>query len=63
MKTTFSLSDFDFGLPDELIAQHPATERSASRLLDGRAGTIADRYFANLPELLSPGDLMVFNDT
>ena len=63
MKTTFSLSDFDFSLPDELIAQHPATERSASRLLDGRAGTIADRYFANLPELLSPGDLLVFNDT
>ena len=59
----FALSDFDFTLPDELIAQHPAAERGASRLLDGRAGTLADRHFANLPELLSPGDLLVFNDT
>ena len=63
MKTTFSLSDFDFSLPDELIAQHPATERSASRLLDGRDQAIVDRHFANLPELLEPGDLLVFNDT
>ena len=63
MKTTFSLSDFDFTLPDELIAQHPAAERSASRLLDGRGGAIADRRFAELPELLELGDLLVFNDT
>ncbi|MDQ3059377.1 MAG: tRNA preQ1(34) S-adenosylmethionine ribosyltransferase-isomerase QueA [Pseudomonadota bacterium] len=63
MKTTFSLSDFDFTLPDELIAQHPATERSASRLLDGRATAIVDRRFAELPELLQSGDLLVFNDT
>ena len=63
MKTTFTLSDFDFTLPHELIAQHPAAERSASRLLDGRDGTIADRRFADLPDLLSPGDLLVFNDT
>ena len=59
----FALSDFDFTLPDELIAQHPAAERGASRLLDGRADALADRRFANLPELLSPGDLLVFNDT
>jgi S-adenosylmethionine:tRNA ribosyltransferase-isomerase len=59
----FTLSDFDFTLPDELIAQHPAAERSASRLLDGRGGAIADRRFANLPDLLLPGDLLVFNDT
>ena len=63
MKTTFTLSDFDFTLPDELIAQHPAAERSASRLLDGRDGTIVDRRFADLPDLLLPGDLLVFNDT
>lgn len=63
MKTTFSLSDFDFALPDELIAQHPATQRSASRLLDGRASAIVDRGFAELPDLLLPGDLLVFNDT
>ena len=59
----FTLSDFDFTLPDELIAQHPAAERSASRLLDGRGGAIADRRFVDLPGLLRAGDLLVFNDT
>jgi S-adenosylmethionine:tRNA ribosyltransferase-isomerase len=63
MKTHFSLSDFDFTLPDELIAQHPAAQRSASRLLDGRNADPADRRFQDLPELLVPGDLLVFNDT
>ena len=63
MKTPFSLSDFDFSLPEELIAQHPATERSASRLLDGRSPSSIDRRFTELPELLQPGDLLVFNDT
>lgn len=56
-------SDFDFVLPPELIAQHPAPERSGSRLLDGRAETPADRVFRELPALLAPGDLLVFNDT
>ncbi len=60
---TFTLSDFDFALPPELIAQHPAPERSASRLLDGRGAAPVDRIFHDLPALLSPGDLMVFNDT
>ncbi len=59
----FTLSDFDFSLPPALIAQHPATERSASRLLDGRAAAPADRIFKDLPQLLQPGDLLVFNDT
>ena len=59
----FTLSDFDFALPAELIAQHPAPERSASRLLDGRGRQPVDRIFHDLPLLLSPGDLMVFNDT
>jgi len=63
MKTTFSLRDFDFTLPPELIAQHPAAQRSGSRLLDGRYGASADRQFSALPELLAPGDLLVFNDT
>jgi S-adenosylmethionine:tRNA ribosyltransferase-isomerase len=63
MKTNFSLSDFDFTLPDDLIAQHPAVQRSASRLLDGRSGAMVDRRFADLPDLLLPGDLLVFNDT
>jgi S-adenosylmethionine:tRNA ribosyltransferase-isomerase len=60
---TFTLSDFDFELPEQLIAQHPAAERSASRLLDGRQATPVDRIFKTLPELLQPGDLLVFNDT
>jgi S-adenosylmethionine:tRNA ribosyltransferase-isomerase len=50
-------------LPAELIAQHPAAERSASRLLHLSGGRVSDRRFADLPELLSPGDLLVFNDT
>jgi S-adenosylmethionine:tRNA ribosyltransferase-isomerase len=60
---TFTLSDFDFALPPELIAQHPAAERSASRLLDGRAADPVDRVFRELPGLLGAGDLLVFNDT
>jgi S-adenosylmethionine:tRNA ribosyltransferase-isomerase len=58
-----TLSDFDFDLPPELIAQHPAPERSASRLLDGRADAPVNRIFRELPDLLQPGDLLVFNDT
>ncbi|MFN3956979.1 MAG: tRNA preQ1(34) S-adenosylmethionine ribosyltransferase-isomerase QueA [Tepidimonas ignava] len=60
---TWRTADFDFELPAELIAQHPAPERSASRLLDGRGWPPADRIFRQLPELLQPGDLLVFNDT
>ena len=61
--TTFTTSDFDFALPPELIAQHPAPERSASRLLDGTGAQPVDRVFRDLPGLLAPGDLLVFNDT
>ncbi len=64
MSHTYTLSDFDFALPPELIAQHPCVERSASRLLDGRPGSaVTDRIFKELPELLQAGDLLVFNDT
>ena len=58
-------SDFDFDLPEALIAQFPATERTASRLLclDGNSGQLRDAAFADLPQLLQPGDLLVFNDT
>ena len=63
MPHPFTLSDFDFALPPELIAQHPAPERSGSRLLDGRGPQPVDRVFRDLPELLAPGDLLVFNDT
>ncbi len=59
----FTLSDFDFQLPPELVAQHPAAERSASRLLDATGPAPADRIFRELPALLQPGDLLVFNDT
>ena len=58
------LSDFDYPLPPELIAQHPSTERSSSRLLDARnPWQLHDQVFKDLPSLLSPGDLLVFNDT
>ena len=63
MKTVFTLSDFDFTLPPKLIAQHPPAQRSGSRLLDARATSLADRQFVDLPGLLLPGDLLVFNDT
>lgn len=59
----FTLADFDFELPPELIAQHPAAERSASRLLDGTGAEPVDRVFRELPSLLQAGDLLVFNDT
>ncbi|MEJ2530054.1 MAG: tRNA preQ1(34) S-adenosylmethionine ribosyltransferase-isomerase QueA [Gammaproteobacteria bacterium] len=59
------LSDFYYQLPSELIAQYPTERRSASRLLclDGSSGALADRMFVDLPDLLHPGDLLVFNDT
>jgi S-adenosylmethionine:tRNA ribosyltransferase-isomerase len=59
----FTLGDFDFALPPDLIAQHPAPERSSSRLLDGTGREPIDRIFRDLPSLLDPGDLLVFNDT
>jgi S-adenosylmethionine:tRNA ribosyltransferase-isomerase len=59
----FTLGDFDFALPPELIAQHPATERSASRLFGDTRDAPADRIFRELPSLLQSGDLLVFNDT
>lgn len=57
--------DFHYELPPELIAERPLPDRSASRMLvvDGAAGTIDDRMFRDLPQLLSVGDLLVFNDT
>jgi S-adenosylmethionine:tRNA ribosyltransferase-isomerase len=59
----FTLADFDFVLPPALIAQHPAPERTGSRLLDGSQAPPVDRIFHELPSLLAPGDLLVFNDT
>lgn len=59
------LSDFSFDLPDELIAHYPSPERSASRLLclSRQDGSMLHRHFNDLPEFLSPKDLLVFNDT
>jgi len=55
-------ADFDFELPRELIAQRPAVPRDSARLLDAQNGLI-DRTVGDLPALLQPGDLLVFNDT
>lgn len=59
----FRLSDFDYELPPELIAQRPAAERSASRLLHVAGAWLEEFAFGALPELLRPGDVLVFNDT
>jgi S-adenosylmethionine:tRNA ribosyltransferase-isomerase len=60
---TYRLSDFDYDLPPELIAQVPVPARASSRLMHVAGATIADRSFADLPTLIAPGDLLVFNDT
>lgn len=60
---SFTIDDFDFPLPPELIAQHPAPERTGSRLLHVCGQQRFDRKFADLPDLLKAGDLLVFNDT
>jgi len=60
---TLTVADFDFELPPELIAQSPAAERTAARLLDGRTAGLVDRVIRDLPDLLDPNDLLVFNDT
>jgi S-adenosylmethionine:tRNA ribosyltransferase-isomerase len=59
------VADLDFELPPELIAQTPAPQRAASRLLHYQraGGAIAHRHFADLPQMLRPGDLLVLNDT
>lgn len=59
------LSDFDYDLPEDLIAQRPCEPRDHSRLMviDKNSGEISHRSFWNLPEYLNPGDLLVFNDT
>ncbi len=59
----YSLSDFDFTLPPELVAQFPLAERSASRLLQVMRDGLQDRSFADVVEMFQPGDLMVFNNT
>jgi S-adenosylmethionine:tRNA ribosyltransferase-isomerase len=58
-----TLDDFDYPLPPECIAQAPLAERSASRLLVMHGVSLEDRGFVDLPDLLTPGDLLVMNDT
>ena len=58
-----TVDDFDFALPPELIAQFPAPKRGASRLLVPGAGGMRDTLFRDVPLLLKPGDLLVFNQT
>lgn len=59
------VADFNFDLPNELIARFPTESRSLSRLLhlDGKNGVLHHRQFTDLPGLLEPGDLLVFNNT
>ncbi len=59
----YSLSDFDFDLPSELIAQAPLAHRSASRLLQVKRDVLVDRVFNEVLDLLQSGDVLVFNDT
>ena len=58
-------SDFYYDLPEELIAQHPLSDRSGSRLmtLDGRTGAVSHMHFSDLPSLLHSGDVLVINNT
>ncbi|MGH9455844.1 MAG: S-adenosylmethionine:tRNA ribosyltransferase-isomerase, partial [Terriglobia bacterium] len=59
------VDEFNFELPEELIAQRPIEPRDASRLMrvDRAHGTFEDREFRALPQILRPGDLLVFNNT
>jgi S-adenosylmethionine:tRNA ribosyltransferase-isomerase len=59
------VADFHYELPEELIAHHPAAQRTGSRLLvlDRQSGQLSHRQFTDFPNLLQPGDLLVFNDT
>ena len=61
----FNIEDYNYELPDDLIAQVPASMRDSSRLLFVKRdrGTITDRHFRELPHLLLPGDILVVNNT
>src|SRR5579871_2104919 len=64
-RESLRVSDFDYELPEELIAQEPPAERGASRMLvmDRAAGTLRDTMFAEFPSFLRPGDLLVLNNS
>ena len=62
-RRAYTLSEFDYALPQELIAQRPARERAQSRLLHVDGSRLTDLSFSALSQLLSPGDVLVVNDT
>ena len=59
------VSEFDYHLPDDLIAQQPLADRASSRMLhlERQTGKVQDRHFRDFPEMLNPGDLVVFNNS
>ena len=65
IKTSVLVSDFNYHLPEELIAQEPLPDRASSRLLhlNRNSGVVEDRSFRDFPDLLRPDDLVVFNNT
>lgn len=65
MKTNYTLEDFDYDLPHELIAQTPIKDRDESRLLvlNKDTGEMQDRHFYNIIDYLNPGDALVMNDS
>lgn len=63
MNTPLLTADFDYHLPNELIARYPLAVRSSSRLLHVQGDTLRDLNFTDLPDLLNKGDLLVLNDT
>lgn len=65
LRNSVQISDFDYDLPEELIAQHPLAERDASRMLilNRADGTFQDSIFASLPDQLHPNDVVVLNNT
>jgi S-adenosylmethionine:tRNA ribosyltransferase-isomerase len=63
MALALDIADFDFALPPDRIAQHPARPRDAARLLHVTHDRLADRVVRDLPQLLRPGDVLVANDT
>ena len=62
---TLTTEDFDFYLPDELIAQTPLENRDQSRMLvlDPNTGAVEDKHFYDIIDELNPGDALVMNDT
>jgi S-adenosylmethionine:tRNA ribosyltransferase-isomerase len=63
MSNDYTISDFDYALPPELIAQYPLPDRTASRLLHTTATALRDLRFADLESLVEPEEVLVFNDT